>query len=181
MPVILTDDGDGVGDQCDNCVTTYNPNQTDSDGNCAGDACAGDAPLEGCDPTLSTGRDYLWGSCEHGTNFGGTVSLLHALCAPFNPDDYDNWPAGFADQIDGDGDGLTTICELSFGTEPGNPDTDGDGLGDLLEIGDRLFAPLDTDGDRIWNVFDTDDDGDCVDTAHELAESGVAGIEIDAF
>ena len=32
-------DGDGVHDGGDNCPTTYNPDQADSDGNGIGDAC----------------------------------------------------------------------------------------------------------------------------------------------
>ena len=37
-------DGDGVGDECDNCVNTANPDQLDSDGDGIGDACAGGDP-----------------------------------------------------------------------------------------------------------------------------------------
>ena len=32
-------DGDGVGDACDNCVSTSNAAQTDTDQNGVGDAC----------------------------------------------------------------------------------------------------------------------------------------------
>lgn len=35
-------DGDGVGDTCDNCPTTPNPNQSDCDGDGVGDACDAD-------------------------------------------------------------------------------------------------------------------------------------------
>ena len=52
-------------------------------------------------------------------------------------------------QADDDGDGLTNSEEAALGTDPDNPDTDGDGLSDYLEV--RVFGtdPLnpDTDGD----------------------------------
>ncbi|HEY3243692.1 MAG TPA: thrombospondin type 3 repeat-containing protein, partial [Phycisphaerae bacterium] len=37
-------DGDGVIDDCDNCRTVFNPNQTDSNGNGTGDACEAPPP-----------------------------------------------------------------------------------------------------------------------------------------
>jgi hypothetical protein len=65
--------------------------------------------------------------------------------------------------VDSDGDGLLDSEEIVAGTDPGNPDTDGDGFNDLLEVRlrnagfDPLF-PGDADcalaGDRL------DDDGD---------------------
>ncbi|WP_082282730.1 Ig-like domain-containing protein [Myxococcus hansupus] len=51
---------------------------------------------------------------------------------------------------DADGDGLTDAEEIALGTDPNNPDTDGDGLPDGIEVLVAGTDPLDDD---------TDDDG----------------------
>lgn len=84
-----------------------------------------------------------------------------------------------AENDDTDGDRLLNVYEEFFGTDPNNPDTDGDGYNDLKEIhnqydpvngnGARL-AQKDTDGDGLWDYEevlwnldpknpDTDNDG----------------------
>ena len=52
---------------------------------------------------------------------------------------------------DPDHDGLTNLQEFQLGTNPNNPDTDGDGLNDGDEVNKYHTSPLlpDTDGDRI--------------------------------
>ena len=52
---------------------------------------------------------------------------------------------------DKDGDGLTKSQEKEIGTDPNNPDTDGDGLNDGEEFKTYFTAPLnpDTDGDNL--------------------------------
>ena len=52
---------------------------------------------------------------------------------------------------DKDGDGLTKSEEKEIGTDPNNPDTDGDGLNDGEEFKTYFTAPLnpDTDGDGL--------------------------------
>jgi large repetitive protein len=77
-----------------------------------------------------------------------------------DPDDADG-EAGDVDQ-----DGLLTRDEQLLGTLSYDPDTDGDGVADGVEVGDPL-APLDTDDDGTLDVFDLDDDGDQVDTRSE--------------
>ncbi len=51
--------------------------------------------------------------------------------------------------LDSDHDGLTDVEEAKYGTDPHNPDTDGDGLSDGVEVHIWFTDPLkkDTDGD----------------------------------
>ncbi len=81
---------------------------------------------------------------------------------------------------DVDGDYLTYINELKYGTDPENPDTDGDGIGDLIEIinglnplvpDEEYNSEIDIDSDGLSDcqeiytyhtnplISDTDDDG----------------------
>ena len=69
-----------------------------------------------------------------------------------------------ADCRDNDNDGISNSQEAVYGTDPDNPDTDGDLEVDLAEIGSDLNNPLDTDGDGLIDalesiITDTDDDG----------------------
>lgn len=65
---------------------------------------------------------------------------------------------------DDDGDGLLGGTEAALGTDPDNPDSDGDGINDGEEVGDDPNNPIDTDGDGIIdalesNIDDADNDG----------------------
>ncbi|CAN5872097.1 hypothetical protein BH10CHL1_BH10CHL1_30740 [soil metagenome] len=73
----------------------------------------------------------------------------------------------YIDSIDSDGplgdpdsDGLTNAQETTIGTNPNNPDSDGDGISDTIEVGPNSASPLDTDGDDIPNALDPDSDND---------------------
>jgi len=68
---------------------------------------------------------------------------------------------------DADGDGLNFPTEQSLGTDPGNPDSDGDGLGDGEEVNLYSTDPLnpDSDGDYLGdgeevNVYGSDPNKD---------------------
>ena len=82
---------------------------------------------------------------------------------------------------DPDGDGLTNLQEQQRGTDPRNPDTDGDGLSDGQEVNARGTSPTnpDTDGDglkdgeevgRGTNPLSTDSDGDGLPDGWEVAQ-----------
>ena len=82
---------------------------------------------------------------------------------------------------DADADGLSNLGEYQAGTDPHDPDTDGDGLSDGDEVNLHHTNPLDedTDGDGLTDenelngygtdplVVDTDDDG--ADDGYEIA------------
>ena len=68
------------------------------------------------------------------------------------------------DVPDLDNDGCLNVDELAVGTDPNNPDTDGDGENDCVEIGNPA-SPTDTDGDGIIDALESsnnDADGDGV-------------------
>lgn len=83
-------------------------------------------------------------------------------------------------QGDDDSDGLSNLQEISLGTDPNNPDTDGDGLNDGNEV--NIFGTLpknrDTDGDTLLdgqeaNELNTsptnaDSDGDALNDGVEV-------------
>jgi gliding motility-associated-like protein/uncharacterized repeat protein (TIGR01451 family) len=94
---------------------------------------------------------------------------------------------------DTDLDGLFDGPEADLGTNPNNPDSDGDGLNDSEEVGDDIENPLDEDGDGIIdaldsNILDTDSDGvvDQLDPANEnpcipQRQNGVCDFDGDGF
>lgn len=81
--------------------------------------------------------------------------------------------------FDADSDGLFNCEESTHGTDPNNWDTDGDGLGDGLEVGSGLGDPtlFDTDNDALsdfqemtWgtNPWSSDSDGDGYSDSNEI-------------
>ncbi|MEZ5480057.1 MAG: IPTL-CTERM sorting domain-containing protein [Thiolinea sp.] len=73
---------------------------------------------------------------------------------------------------DSDNEGLTEAQEAAIGSNPNNPDSDGDGIPDGTEVGADPANPLDTDKDGTPDVIDEDDDNDGVLTAHENYNGG---------
>jgi len=75
-------DADGICDEIDNCVGTYNPDQADGDGDTVGDACD---VCNGFDDLVDTDGDGVPDGCD--------------VCS------------GFDDSIDTDGDGVPDGCD----------------------------------------------------------------------
>ncbi len=111
-------DGDGITD-VDEATYGTDPNNPDTDGDGLNDF----VEVYGPDGTLNTGDE---------TN-------------PLDPCDPDPTVAA-CDTTDTDGDGLTDAEEAIYGTNPNNPDSDGDSLNDGVEV----FGPNGTpnDGDE---------------------------------
>ncbi len=87
------------------------------------------------------------------------------------------WLAGCPDS-DADGDGLTLAEEEDLGTDPDNPDTDGDGLQDGDEVHTHGTDPnaADSDGDG-WD--DGDEVGDNTDPLDSADHPYTGGWPID--
>src|SRR5262245_491919 len=76
-------DGDGVENAFDNCVSTSNANQADSDHNACGDACTANINCDVTGDTTVGLADFL----AQGMNFGSMVPPgTGGDCAPSPPD-----------------------------------------------------------------------------------------------
>jgi alpha-tubulin suppressor-like RCC1 family protein len=136
------------------------------------------------------GRVWTWGSGLYGMLGHGETDSVY-LARPvedFAASDI-SWPRG-----DPDGDGLLTEEEQQAGSDPFNPDTNGDGITDLAAVRSGLSATNpDMDGDGVANATeraqgtdplrsDTDGDGisdgaDCypVDPTRDTCPSPTPG------
>ncbi|MEO7326944.1 MAG: thrombospondin type 3 repeat-containing protein [Minicystis sp.] len=130
-------DGDGVCDEDDNCVNTYNDWQTDTDGDGVGDFC--DICLYTPDPA-QTDMD--------GDGYGDACDNCPTV---FNPG---SGGIEYSPQTDTDGDGIGDACE--DGPCAGQPDTDADGACDAIDNCPADFNPSqhDTDADGAGDACD---------------------------
>jgi hypothetical protein len=119
------------------------------------DLIPGSTVLLGNDIAEPTWVTYSWGlgnvivtSLTYGFNCDGSGTTCadpdrdNALANLFNY-------AAFLSEgpVDSDGDGLIDTDEVDLGTDPGDPDTDDDGLEDGEEVNDFGTNPLDADSD----------------------------------
>jgi thrombospondin type 3 repeat protein len=127
-------DGDGVGDDVDNCPATANPGQEDADGDGIGDACD-TCPFD-----------------------AGNDADGDGICG-----DADNCPTiSNAGQEDADGDGIGDACD-TCPLDSAN-DADGDGICGNVDNCPTVFNPgqQNFDGDSQGDACDNDDDNDGV-------------------
>ncbi len=83
---------------------------------------------------------------------------------------YEQLNLGDPGNPDTDGDGLNDGAEVAAGTDPNDSDTDDDGLPDGYEV-DNAFDPLDSDEDGNGRVDGVDDiDGDMMSAGFELEQ-----------
>ncbi len=107
---------------------------------------------------------------------------LYGFLDPADPTDAAN---------DEDGDGLSNLGEFLAGTDPENPDTDGDTLSDGREVNETGTNPLlaDTDGDALSDADEVDvymtdprnpdTDGDTLTDAEEVNVYGTSPLLAD--
>ncbi len=148
-------DGDGIVDCEDNCVSTFNPQQSDTDGDGVGNAC------DNCVTTAN--------SLQLDGDNDGDGDACDNCPATFNPsqadgdgdsvgDACDNCPAiANANQTDADGDGLGNACDNCVSvSNPGQVNTDGDQFGDACDNCPTVSNSnqSDGDGDGVGNACD---------------------------
>ena len=139
-------DRDGIEDDRDNCVTEYNPDQSNIDRDELGDRC--DDCFAG-DPT-DNDQDGIPDVCD------GCVSNGVDVDGDDIPDNCDGCfdPNNQCDPCfgdDGDGDGIPNNCDIC--NEGPNTDEDADGIPDLCDDCDG--SAFDFDGDGVQDECDT--------------------------
>lgn len=175
------DDGDGLSTRAERLAAEIaglsedfdldgRPNHLDRDSDA-------DGIFDGTEGAIDTDGDGAPNFLDADADGDGRLDVDEGI----GDDDEDGIP-NFLDPVDDDGpladpddDGLTNAEEVLVGTNPYNADSDGDGLLDGEEVGPNVNNPLNTDNDALPNALDSDDDGDGIETATEIADEEATG------
>ncbi len=186
-------DGDGVVDASDNCVSVKNANQKDTDSDGKGDACDSDDDGDGVEDTsdncpldknagqLDTDSDGKGDACDDDDDDDGVDDGTDNCTKVSNADQADSDKDGVGDACEGDadGDGFPDDVDVCPGVaDPGQLDTDQDGMGDACDDDDDADGILDVDDNcpTVSNTDQADSNDDGVGDACEgLVGSGGAG------
>ncbi len=179
------DDGDGLSNFVEECITGTEGSNPDSDG----DGIDDEDETAGGDPSIDTDGDGIINALDTDDDGDGIPTLDEDADGDGDPSNDDTDADGIPDylDLDSDGDGLADIIEAG-GTDADNDgrvddfsDADGDGLADTVDPDDGGTPwPLpDTDADGAFDFQDIDDDGDGIHTDQERADS-LAILESDA-
>ncbi len=132
-------DRDGVLDSRDNCLTIFNPDQRDSEGDRYGDICDDDDDNDSIPDTRDNCR-LVANSDQQDTDHNGTGDACQDTDHDTLIDVNDNCPRHFNPrQEDMDRDGVGDICD---------PDMEGDGLPDKNDNCPRVSNPGQDDKDH---------------------------------
>jgi len=148
---------------------------------------------------LTDGTSYSWDFTIEVLEDSDGDGSPDTLPADYNGDeDSIRAPPGLTEDLDDDGDGASDLDEVTNGTEPLNPDTDGDGFCDGINaVAGVCFSgpdpypndpnmPLDTDGDGLpdddsaWTGPPYADDDDDNDGFPDVSEDACGSDSLDA-
>ncbi|MED6248128.1 thrombospondin-1-like [Girardinichthys multiradiatus] len=191
-------DRDDVGDRCDNCVFEANTDQTDTDNNGEGDACAVDIDGDGI-LNENDNCPYVYNVDQRDTDRDGVGDHCDNCPLEHNPDQTDSDSDRIGDKCDNnqdiDEDGhQNNLDNCPYIPNANQADHDKDGKGDACDHDDdndgipddkdncRLaFNPdqLDSDGDGRGDVCKDDFDQDNVLDIHDVCPENFAISETD--